>query len=439
MTRSCLLFAFVFPVLHATACAQAAGQGVPPSSPPRIVSSLADSAPDTGASLSSFIEQALKSNPSLQASQDRALGAGARITQATAWDDPQVGVEFYATPITSANPFTRGMETDYFVQQMIPLFGKKGLMGDAAAAGARMAEQSAQAVERTLVADVKKTYAMIYAAQCRINVNTENQRLLNQISESALTRYAVGMVSQSDVLKIQVEVGKLRNERTGLDQELAAGASMMNALRGLPANAPIGRVATPSMKQMPGTLEAWTARALENRPELLGMNSELEMNRADLSASERERVPDLMVRGMYKQMKEGTDQWAAMFSINIPIAPWAGGKYTGRIEENTLAVTATEHSIAAMRNMVQAEVRDAWSKASSRWEQIERYRQSILPQAQQALESGLRSYETSRVDFLSLLDSYRMLEMMKMEYYMLEGEYIGSVALLERAVGTELR
>jgi outer membrane protein TolC len=394
---------------------------------------------DTSVSLGVFLDQALKANPGLLASRTRAQGAGARVPQAGAWDDPQLGVEFYATPILYGNPFTQGMETDYFVQQMIPLFGKKGLMGDAAAAGARLAGQSSLAVERSLVADVKRAYAMIYAAQRRIDVNTENQRLLTQIVESARSRYTVGMASQSDVLKIQVEMGKLLNERSVLDQELSGGISMMNALRDLPAGTSIGALAAPALAPVPGSLEEITARALLYRPELRGMEEELEMNRADLSVSRRERVPDLMVRGTYKQMREGTDQWAAMFSINIPIAPWADGKYSGKIDENTLNVKATEHATADMQNMVRAEVRTAWTRASSQWEQIGRYRGSMLPQAQQALESGLRSYETSRVDFLSLLDSYWMLEMLKMEYYMLEGEYLLSLAALERASGTELR
>jgi outer membrane protein TolC len=103
---------------------------------------------DSSASLSAFVDQALRANPRLQAAKSRAQGAQARIPQAGAWDDPQAGVEFFATPITSANPFKDGTETDYFVQQMIPLFGKKGLMSDAASAGARMTEQTALAAER---------------------------------------------------------------------------------------------------------------------------------------------------------------------------------------------------------------------------------------------------------------------------------------------------
>ena len=393
---------------------------------------------DTSASLSAFIDQALKANPGLQAARSRARSAEARIPQAGAWEDPQAGVEFFATPITSANPFKDGMETDYFIQQMIPLSSKKGLMSDAASASARMAEQSAFASERNLLADVKKAYAMIFSAQRRIDVNTENQRLLAQIVESAREKYSVGLVTQSDVLKAQVELAKLQNDRADLEQELVNATSMMNTLRSVPVPTPIGPVADVPLVKVSDSFENLQARALENRPELRGMNYELEMNKAELSASERERLPDLMVRGMYKQMKEGTDQWAAMLSINIPFAPWASGKYSGKIEENSLAARATEQSLAEMRNMIQAEVREKWAKISSQWQQIERFRQVILPQAEQSLQSTLAAYEANRTDFLSLIDSYRMVQMQKMDYYMLVGEYLANVALLERAIGGDL-
>jgi len=311
-------------------------------------------------------------------------------------------------------------------------------MGDAAPASARMAEQTAFASERNLRADVKRAYAMIFSAQRRIDVNTENQRLLAEIVGSARVKYSVGLSTQGDVLKAQVELAKLQNDRADLEREVVNATAMMNALRNTPAATPIGRVADVPLAKASDSFEDLQARALENRPELQGMNYELEMNKAELAAAERERLPDLMVRGMYKQMKEGTDQWAAMLSINIPFAPWASGKYSGKIEENSLAARATEQSLAEMRNMIQAEVREKWAKISSQWQQLERFRQVILPQTEQSLQSTLAAYETNRTDFLSLIDSYRMVQMQKMDYYMLVGEYLANVALLERAIGGDL-
>ncbi len=394
---------------------------------------------DSEATLAVFLTQARAASPRLKAAQTRARSAEGRVDQAGAWEDPQVGVEIMGTPITSINPFRDGMETDYFIQQMIPLSGKKGLMRDAASAGALKAEQTAYAVERTLRADVKKAYAMIFSAQRRIGVTIENRRLLAEILESTRTKYSTGQVSQSDLLKVQVEYARLENDLAGIEQELVNATAMMNMLRGLPAVTHIGRVADVPLTAVQGTLEELTARALEVRPELRGMNYELEMNRAELAASRREALPDLMVRGMYMQMAEGKDRWGAMVSINLPFAPWSGGKYAGKIEEFTLVARATEQSLADMQSMIQAEVRDTWTNTVTGWHQIERFRQVILPHSEQSMRAILAAYTTDRTDFLSLLDSYRMLQRAKLEFAMLVGDYAIALAKLERAVGEDLR
>lgn len=402
------------------------------------VSSQSESSVDSGISVLYFLKEALANNPGLQAARARHESALARIPQARAWDDPQVGVEFYATPITSVNPFRDGMETDYFVQQMIPFWGKKGLMGKAAASGAGIAEQATTTTERDLIVQVKRAYAMLFSAQRRLDVNETNQRLLRQIIESARAKYSAGTTTQGDVLKVQVEMAQLQNQRSVLEQELASAIAMMNALRSIEATAPIDRVAdiTPESLQVP--LDELYSRSLENRPELRGMQSEIDMNKFELAVARRDRLPDFMIRGTYKEIAAGTDQWAGMVGINIPFSPLGIGKYSGKINETRADVLSSERTYLDMQNMVRFQVRDTWTKVQSRWQQIDRYQRTILPQAEQALHSTLASYQTDKADFLSLLDSYRTLQMFRMEYFMAVGEYYAGVAELERAVGTDL-
>ena len=394
---------------------------------------------DTPYSLDTFVNDVLQKNPRLQAYKTRIQSSEARVPQATAWDDPLAAVEFYATPVTSANPFRDGMETDYSLEQAIPLFGQRSLMGDVATANVRMSEQAAAAVERTLVADAKKAYAMLYSAQRRLVVNEENQRLLKQIVESARAKYSVGLATQGDVLKAQVELAKLENERATLEQEQIAAEAMMNGLRADASQTPVGPTEDIKPTEFRDSLDSLLARSMNSRPELRAMNYEIEMNDAEVAAAKRMRLPELMVKGTYKDMKVGANQWAAMFGINIPLAPWGIGKSSGKVEESEMNVRASEQSLVDMQNMVRAEVREAYAKVQSRWQQIDRYQHTILPQAEQSLQSTLAAYQTDKADFLSLIDTYRIVQMFKMEYYMVVGEYAGSCAALERAVGSDLQ
>src|SRR3990172_1411360 len=68
-------------------------------------------------SLEDLLKEALEKNPQLKAARNQVNAANTRISQATAWEPPQVGIEYFQTPTSSfPNPVKDGQETDYFAQ-----------------------------------------------------------------------------------------------------------------------------------------------------------------------------------------------------------------------------------------------------------------------------------------------------------------------------------
>lgn len=429
-SRSALFLLYVFALSFSAARAGADDPG------PKA--SLQAAATDSAMSVRTLVAEALARSPALSASRVRAEAMATRPRQESAWEDPQVSLEFFATPITYADPLRHGMETDYAVTQAIPLFGRNGAMRDAAEAGARAANQSALVTERNIVAQVKQSYAMLLTAQKQLAVNNDATKVLEQIVISVRTRYSVGSASFADVLKAQVELDKAANERSRLTQGQESAAGMIDALLGRTAGTRRLTVAEEELHPLKLTLRDACDAAQEHRPDLRAMAMEIEMSRAELDAAKRECFPDVMVRGMYKDMKEGTDQWAAMLAVSVPLAPWASGRHGGAVDEKELAVHERELSLQEMRAMTLSEVRAAWTKAQADWEQLERYRSSMLPRSRQAVASALAGYRTGGTDFLSLLDSERMLQMLEMEEAMLVGNYISDLAAVERVVGIDI-
>ena len=52
-------------------------------------------------SLDALITEALKNNPQLRAARSQSAAVRARVGQSTSWEDLQIGVEFFQTPISS--------------------------------------------------------------------------------------------------------------------------------------------------------------------------------------------------------------------------------------------------------------------------------------------------------------------------------------------------
>src|SRR5450759_1339579 len=193
--------------------------------------------------LDELVAAALQNNPQLRSAGNQAAATRTKVDQVTSWDAPQIGVEFYQTPIQSfPNPLKNGMETDYFIQQMIPFPGKLSAMGKAAENNAGMMDQGYKALERRIIRDLKSAYFELFHVQRKIQINAENQDLMKHFTEITRRQYEVGMGQQADILRAQTELSTLINEGVNLSKEKKVVESMINTTLSRPANAPLGYV-----------------------------------------------------------------------------------------------------------------------------------------------------------------------------------------------------
>lgn len=387
--------------------------------------------------LDQLVQEALQNNPDLRAARHQTAAAATQAAQVSSWDAPQVGMEFYQTPIKSfPNPFKNGMETDYFIQQMIPFPGKLSAMGDAASANAQMVNEGYNALEKKIIRQVKSAYFDLYLAQRKSEVNSQNQDLMRKFVQIASKQYEVGMGKQEEILRGQTELSTLINEGINLQQEQRSAEAMINTLLSRPANAPLGYVPDVTVIVPGWTYEQLAPLAVDARPELKGMALGVSMSNADLTESKREYFPDLMMRVMYKDMAMTKDDfWSLMVGVSIPIAPWTSSKISSKVEENELNVRRAEENLSSMKNMTQFEVQDALVKVQTNGNLVALYKNTVIPQARQTLESTLSSYQNGKTEFLMLLDAYRMVLMAQLDYYMAVMNFMTSQAALEQAVG----
>lgn len=390
--------------------------------------------------LQDLVAEALQNNPQLRAARNQTAAARTRVDQVTSWEAPQVGIEFFQTPIQSfPNPLKKGMETDYFIQQMFPFPGKLSAMGKAAESNASMFEQSYKALERKILRELKSAYYELYLVQRKIQINAESQDLMRRFIDITHKQYEVGMGKQADVLRAQTELSTLINDGLSLQKEKRVVEAMINTILSRPANAPLGYVPDIEVNIPQWTFEQLSPLALEARPELKAMKYNIDMNKAELSLSKREYFPDLMARIMYKDMAmTGNDFWSAMVGISIPLSPWSSDKYRSKVQENELNVRRAEEDYSSMKNMVLFEVQQANVQVQTNQNLVLLYKNTVIPQAEQTLQSTIAAYQAGKTEFLMLIDAYRMLLMSKLDYHMAVMNFMASQAALEQAVGLDI-
>lgn len=385
--------------------------------------------------LSRLVNRARERSPEILAAARQMDAMGARVSQMGVVDDPEF--RYMREEMPSPGSETEAMHR-FELMQMVRFPSKLGTERSIARIEAEHAHHEHTEKSNEIVARVKVAYAELWYAQQALVVNHENRRLLQQFTTIAQTRYGVGVGNQQDVLKAMVELEKLENERIRMEQEERTSVAMLAAILNEPVSTLSGVAWLPGDVSFSPGLDTLERLSLRSRPMIIHDSVTIDQNSAMVSLSKQEFLPDFRfgVGYMTNPMADFRG-WSVSAGVTLPFAPWTLGKASGRVEESEAGVLRARASYDATRNMVIARVRDLYARAQSTRAQLERYTVSILPRAEQSLQSSLSAYQTGQTDFLMLIDAYRTLVELSMESIMIRMQFEHAVAALEREVGLE--
>jgi outer membrane protein TolC len=287
---------------------------------------------------------------------------------------------------------------------------------------------------------VKMAYADLYMGQRATEIIREQLEIMRTLIDATEARYRVGGVTQQDVFKALLERTELMNQLIAAEQESEAAAVKLNTAMFRPARTPINIVADlPLIEKLevPGLDEL----ALANRPELRGMEREIERAETMYELADRNRkFPDFMVGWDYMRMptEMKKDRYGAMVNVTIPFSPWTVGRRNYEVEESLAEIRMAKSNRDRMRNMTLGQVGEAAAKVRGAQRSVELYREGLLSQAELSFSSAISAYQTGRVEFVSLLEAQRALREARMGYYKATANLLQNAADLERAVGRDL-
>ncbi|MBI5407387.1 MAG: TolC family protein [Nitrospirae bacterium] len=387
-------------------------------------------------SLRGLIEEAKNNNPELQALRRNIKAKEAKARAEGVLDDPSFRIEM--EDLSRDNPFPspgNAMQTKYGISQMFPYPGKRSLQKGMALKEVLMAEAEVKVRELEIVTMVKDAYYEYLLLSESIKILKEIKGLLSSMTEIAKIKYATGQASQQDVIKAQVELTMLINEITELEAEREVGQAGLKALLNRSQEAPLQDPSAIPQKKVDIKVEELTEKALEINPALQKMRYEIEANQIGVELARKNYYPDFMVDLAPIQRDGRFDAWDAMFQINIPI--WQR-KYDSQVTEAQSTVEAGQYKLRAEENIRSAEVKEGVVKVESADRIRTLYETSLLPQVELSFDSALKNYQTGKIDFLTLLDTERILRKTRIDYIGSLVTYYKRIASLEGVVGAEI-
>jgi cobalt-zinc-cadmium efflux system outer membrane protein len=390
--------------------------------------------------LSEMIQVALSENPQIKAAEQIWQASLEGISQAKALPDPMLSYSYFGQSVeTRLGP----QRNKISVAQKFPFFGKLSLKGEIARSQAWMLESQYRAVKADVELKVKQAFFSLYWLDRSLSISHEEKEVIQRLARVARKKYETGQVNQQDVLKAQLEISRVMDRILTLEQGRKAVVTELNSLLNRPAATRIGAVEEVEVPEFQVELDILYEWAKETRPELRKAGYLIEKNEKGLRLARKNYFPDFQVMVDYIDIGGGTttnpddgrNAWIASVGINIPI--WRKKLRAGEAEE-AIKLKASESLYRNIENETLSRVNELFYEVKTAGEQVKLFKFSLLPQAEQSFKASEIGYLAGKVDFLNLLDSERMVLMIKNGYYKAISDWNKSLARLERIVGRNI-
>jgi outer membrane protein TolC len=360
-------------------------------------------------SLPDLVREALDHNPAVQMAARGVDARRARVPQAAALPDPMLmfGVMNEGRPVPFQTLGEASFSEAYLgVSQDLPFPGKRRLRKEAAQQEAEAAERALEGVRRRVAADVADVYYDLYAVHAALDVVSESTQLLEQLVKSAHARLSVGQTSQQDVLEAEVERSRLEERRTSLAQRRAILEARLRSLLNRGSGPPLGRPSPVTPTPVPDSLDELLSRAEERSPVLQEKARVVAQGERLVDLAKRDRKPDFSVNFTYHNRGRLDPYYSFGGTLTLPNLH---GRQKYALEEAVASLGGARSGSDQARAEVRYAVNEAYEMASAAERLLRLYDEGILKQARLSLDSALAQYRVGKVDFLTLITSWRRL------------------------------
>ncbi|MFA6978102.1 MAG: TolC family protein [Ignavibacteriaceae bacterium] len=404
----------------------------------------------------SLVSEAVKNNPQLKSLQYRITASERRTESINTLPAPNLSVEFSQVPTNSIDVLNQSISNNFGLSQMFPLGGKLNAMAEVERKNTLVEGNNYEIYKINLTAQVKMSYYTLWLIDRKIEIQKKNIVLINDVIKSVESSYYTNKINQADLLTLQGEIASNETQLLILEKQKEAEIYKINKLLGRNLESKevfaVKDFSTEILSSSQSKLEELLGYS---NPSLKKMSNMIEMNKAMIDANNRELIPDLMVQGMFMRMPRGmiltskadvmmiepkTEyMYSLMASINLPFAPWSINKYKAKEEEIFAGISSIEFEKNDMQREMDSQLKAALVKYNTAVDLTKLYNDKVIPLYGKAAESQVSAYQNNRTGVTTVIDSYRMLLMQQMNFYMAQADTQMSLAEIEMMVGSELK
>ncbi|HEX4037952.1 MAG TPA: TolC family protein [Acidobacteriaceae bacterium] len=433
LQRWCIPFALPATLLPVFAAAQS-----PPTqtAPAPSAQTLAQKPGSVIVSLDDAIHLALQHNHSLLAARTTIQQSQAEEVTANLRPDPVLLGDSQFLPIFQPDQFSSTYmdDTAQFDLGVSYLFerGRKRQHRLQAAKDATAVTRSQVAdTERGLTYNVASLYINVELAESTLALAQQDLKSFQDTVDIAQSRYQDGDISEDDLLKIKLQLLQFQSDVSAAQLARAQGLSDLRQLLGY-ESVPADYDVAPNFayQPVPGNLEDFEAKALQNRPDLQAAQQGI--TAADSQYQLQKAIAKRDVTGQVSYTHIEYNDISLFGQIQLPIFD----RNQGEIARAGYAVTQAQEQEKFAQGQVLTDVRDAFENLRSNDGIVALYRTGYLDEAQQDRDISEYAYHRGAASLLDFLDAERSYRSVQLGYRQALATYLLAVEQLREAAGT---
>ncbi len=382
--------------------------------------------------------------------KNQGLQAARRKVEAALEQYPQAA--YLDNILSQYNAFTKQLDTKIgpqrhkeMVAMKFPFPDMLAIKGEVVTQDVQMLQKDSEIALRDLITDVRLAYYEYLFVDESLDITRENQELLKQVLQIVTAKFRAGIENYGSLLKAQVELSRLSDSILTLEEKRGMLIARINTLLNRPPGAPLGSAEPLDYLSVTLSLEELYQKGVQHRQEIQKQRIAISKMELMIQMAKKMSSPDASTGASYFEdrgaLRTGTEKMPPTFmtnrSVNPRMAVWFG-KDDAYVREIEVRLDAMRQMVTNMEDKTRFMVKLHHFGASNAKRTVSLHDNTLLPQAQQALEASNTAYQAAKMDFLSLLDAQRTLLNFRLAKLRALWDYRLHVAKLEQTVGIVL-
>lgn len=386
---------------------------------------LAQGATAGAMTLQTALDRALAANPTIAAARLRTPIDVAALAVARERLNPEASIEIQKETPKQSYGFSVPLELG-------DRRAKRIAVGEATV---RAGEADIAAVVAQVRNDVRRAYFGLLVAETRLSLMQEIRDISMRARDAAQQRFDAGGAPRLEVMQAELALAAADNDVAAAAGEQVGARAAFNALLAQPLDAAV-TLTSPFDSGTALTKESAVALAHETSTELRAIDRRMEMQRARIALAGSLRTPDVIPSAALTRDAAPEFDYGWRLGVAVAVPLFTTHRAGVQVEQFTLEQLRAQRQASLSR--IDALVSSVAVLAQTRRQLYLRYRDEIVPLAQQVEQTAQDSYELGQTGIVALLQALQSSRDVRLRSLDAASQFQTSLADLERAIGAPL-